>query len=236
MTPSEMLGDRYGSRAVAAVTAVASCLFLIPYSAVQLAGVGYLLEGMTGGGISFTDRSSSGNGTGGAPSSALPGMCSVAWTNAFQALGITTTATWVVWIVIDGLGGFNSFFGTLEERKPELLAVPGNGFFNISTFIGLTLPWFFFSISNPQVSQRMFMPKNLGEMRRMLIIFLIFGFLYTLVAVLWGFSAAVHFPSLSSPDLATPRLLASDLVPPILAVVVMVGIMAAAISTVDSSC
>ena len=233
VTPSEMLGDRYGSRAVAAVTAVASCLFLIPYSAVQLAGVGYLLEGMTGGGISFT--------TGAVLATALAvllswiaGMRSVAWTDAFQALVMIITATWVVWIVIDGLGGFNSFFGTLEERKPELLAVPGNGFFNISTFIGLTLPWFFFSISNPQVSQRMFMPKNLGEMRRMLIIFLIFGFLYTLVAVLWGFSAAVHFPSLSSPDLATPRLLASDLVPPILAVVVMVGIMAAAISTVDS--
>ncbi|EGK08928.1 sodium:solute symporter family protein [Kroppenstedtia eburnea] len=233
VTPSELLGDRYGSQAVAAVTALASCLFLIPYSAVQLAGVGYLLEGMTGGGISFT--------TGAVLATVLAvllswiaGMRSVAWTDAFQALVMIITATWVVLIVIDGLGGFSAFFGTLEARKPELLAVPGNGFFSISTFIGLTLPWFFFSISNPQVSQRMFMPKNLGEMRRMLIIFLIFGFLYTLVAVLWGFSAAVHFPSLSSPDLATPRLLASDLVPPVLAVVVMVGIMAAAISTVDS--
>jgi len=54
VTPSEMLGDRYDSRAVAIVTAVASCLFLIPYSAVQLAGVGYLLSGMSGGAISFT--------------------------------------------------------------------------------------------------------------------------------------------------------------------------------------
>lgn len=233
VTPSEMLGDRYGSRTVAAVSAFASCLFLIPYSAVQLAGVGYLLEGMTEGGISFTTGALIATGLA-VVLSWIAGMRSVAWTDAFQSVVMIITATWVVLIVIDGLGGFSQFFSTLETKKPELLAVPGNGFFNISTFIGLTLPWFFFSISNPQVSQRMFMPKNLGEMRRMLVIFLVFGFLYTLVAVLWGFSAAVYFPSLSSADLATPRLLGSELVPPLLAVVVMVGIVAAAISTVDS--
>ncbi|HSH45092.1 MAG TPA: hypothetical protein VK966_04510, partial [Longimicrobiales bacterium] len=46
VTPSEMLGDRYGSRGVAVTVAVLSCLFLIPYSAVQLMGIGYLLEGL----------------------------------------------------------------------------------------------------------------------------------------------------------------------------------------------
>ena len=54
VTPSEMLGDRYASRGVAVVTALASCVFLIPYSAVQLAGIGYLLSGVTDGGIPFT--------------------------------------------------------------------------------------------------------------------------------------------------------------------------------------
>ena len=41
VTPSEMIGDRFDSKASAAVIALVSCLFLIPYSAVQLAGVGY---------------------------------------------------------------------------------------------------------------------------------------------------------------------------------------------------
>src|SRR5699024_6699205 len=54
VTPSEMLGDRYDSRAVAITCALTSCVFLIPYAAVQLAGVGYLLQGMTGGAITFT--------------------------------------------------------------------------------------------------------------------------------------------------------------------------------------
>ncbi|PTX60265.1 SSS family solute:Na+ symporter [Melghirimyces profundicolus] len=233
VTPPEMLGDRYGSRGVAVIAALASCLFLIPYCAVQLAGVGYLLEGMTGGAVSFT--------AGAVLATVLAvllawiaGMRSVAWTDAFQSLVMILTATAVVLVVVSELGGFGGLFSRLEAEKPELLTVPGNGFFSFSTFVGLTLPWFFFSISNPQVSQRLFMPKSLVEMRRMLIIFLGFGLVYTLVSVLWGFSAAVRFPSLASPDLATPTLLSSGWVPPLLGVIVMVGIMAAAISTVDS--
>jgi SSS family solute:Na+ symporter len=233
VTPSEMMGDRYDSQAVAVTTAVASCLFLIPYSAVQLAGVGYLLSGMTDGAISFT--------TGAVIATIvavalawIAGMRSVAWTDAFQALVMIVTATVVVGMVIHGLGGMSSFLSALETDRPAWLAVPGNGFFNFSLFLGLTLPWFFFSISNPQVSQRLFMPANLRELRRMLVLFMGFGFIYTLVAVLWGLSALLHFPELASPDLATPRLLASEWVPPVLGVIVMVGIMAAAISTVDS--
>ena len=44
----------------------------------------------------------------------------------------------------------------------------------------------------------------------------------------------VAFPDLTSPDLATSVLLASDYVPPVLGVIVMVGILAAAVSTIDS--
>lgn len=68
----------------------------------------------------------------------------------------------------------------------------------------------------------------------MLIGFMVFGFIYTLIAVVWGFSALIMFPNLENVDLATPFVLKSNLVPPILGVFVMVGIMAAAISTIDS--
>ncbi|HSH49776.1 MAG TPA: sodium:solute symporter family protein, partial [Halomonas sp.] len=106
--------------------------------------------------------------------------------------------------------------------------------FSLTTFLGLTIPWFFFSLSNPQVSQRLFMPASLAAMRRMLLGFLVFGFIYTLVSVLWGFSALVAFPGLENADLATPRLLGSDYVPPWLGVIVLIAIMAAAVSTIDS--
>lgn len=68
----------------------------------------------------------------------------------------------------------------------------------------------------------------------MLLGFLVFGFIYTFVSVLWGFAAIIHFPDLSTADLATPKLLSSSLVPPLLDVIVMIGIVAAAVSTIDS--
>lgn len=68
----------------------------------------------------------------------------------------------------------------------------------------------------------------------MLMGFLIFGLIYTIVAIIWGYSALIMFPNLENADMATPLVLQSDLIPPILGAIVMVGIMAAAISTIDS--
>lgn len=233
VTPSEMLGDRYENRAVASVAALASLVFLIPYAAVQLAGVGYLVSGMTNGEISFA------TGTVIATILAIvfsivAGLRSVAWTDTLQSLFMIVTATIVVIIVVHQLGGVSGFFGQLQSDHPGMLSVPGKGFFSVSTFIGLTLPWMFFSLSNPQVSQRLFTPRSFKDMRHMLIGFMVFGFIYTIVAVVWGFASAIQFPDLATGDLATPMLLGSGLLPTGLAMIVMIGIIAAAVSTIDS--
>ncbi len=233
VTPSEMLGDRYESQAVAVVVALASCVFLIPYSAVQLAGIGYLLAGATEGAISFTV------GTLIATALAImfalvAGIRSVAWTDALQMVIMIFTASVAVLMVVGSLGGFGELFGRVSEEHPGWLSVPGGGYFSFSVFLGLTLPWFFFSLSNPQVSQRLFMLGTMHNLRRMLLGFLVLGFFYTLVAVLWGFAALVRFPDLESADLASPTLLGSELVPPVIAVIMIVGILAAAITTIDS--
>lgn len=233
ITPSEMLGHRYQSRAVAVSTALSNCLFLIPYAAVQLAGVGYLLAGMSNGAISFT------TGTVFATVVALAfsyiaGMRSVMWTDALQAAFMLISASAVAWLVVQHLGGPGAMFDQLSVVQGNVLTVPGPGFFSFATFLGLTLPWFFFSLSNPQVSQRLFMPKSLSALRRMLIGFLCFGLVYTLVSVTWGFGALLALPGLEKADLATPSLLASDIIPPLLAEIVMIGILAAAVSTIDS--
>lgn len=233
VTPSEMLGDRYQDKRVAILTALTSCLFLIPYSAVQLTGVGYLLSGVTNYEIPFS--------TGVLIATIMAilftyiaGIRSVAWTDSLQAIFMIITSTIVILLLINGLGGFNGFFHTLETEYPETLVVPGNGFFDFFTFIGMTIPWMFFSLSNPQVSQRLYMPSSMKNLKIMILGFMVFGLIYTLVAILWGFSATIMFPNLENVDLATPLILSSDLVPPILGVIVMVGIMAAAISTIDS--
>lgn len=232
VTPSEMLGHRYSSRSAGAVTAVASCIFLIPYSAVQLAGVGYLLSGMSGGTITFTQ------GTVLATALAIvfalvAGLRSVAWTDSLQSVVMIVSASLVVILVIWQIGGPGTFFSSLAA-EPGALTVPGNGYFTFSTFLALTLPWIFFMISNPQVSQRLYTPGSLRDLRKMMIAFMVFGFIYTMISVVWGLTAMLQFDDLESGDQATPTLLASDMVPTVLGIIVMIGIMAAAVSTIDS--
>ena len=234
ISPAELLGDRYQSQWVSVVTTLVCLVFLIPYAAVQLMGIGYLLQGLSGGSIPFW--------VGLVLATLLAilwawmaGLRSVAWTDSLQALIMLVTSVLVLLFVIyryfDGFGGF---FGKLETLYPQWLTVPGPGFFSVKAYIGLTLPWFFFCISNPQVSQRLFIPKSMSAMRRMLGGFLIFGFIYTVVSVMWGFSTKVLSPELARADLATPTLLSQPSIPTILALIVMVGILGAAISTIDS--
>lgn len=234
LTPTEMMGDRYQSKALSVIASLASILFLIPYSSVQLIGIGTLLEGISDGAIPYV--------TGIIIAAIIAiywtwtgGLRAVAWTDSLQALVMITVATAsVFFIAYQGFGGFGNLLGELEHNYPEWLTVPGPGFFSGQAFLGLTLPWFFFSLSNPQVSQRLFMVRDLGQMRIMIMGFLIFAFIYTLISVTWGFSARLLLPGLEVADNATPQLLASGVVPPAISLLVTLGIIAAAVSTVNS--
>lgn len=233
ITPAEMLGDRYASPLLAGLVALASCVFLVPYSAVQLMGIGYLLAGASGDAIPFT----AGILIGAAFTlvwTLVAGLRSVLWTDVLQVTIMLVTSLLALGFVVAAIGGVGEFIRVTEAERGDWLAVPGPGLFDFVTFVGLTLPWFFFSISNPQVSQRLFTTQSLGAMRTMIAGFLVLGFVYTLLSVLWGIAALHLVPGLEQADLATPTLLRSDAVPVVVAVVLMVGVIAAAVSTVDS--
>jgi SSS family solute:Na+ symporter len=234
ISPMELLSDRYQSKWVGATTAILALVFLIPYSAVQLMGVGYLMNGISQGAIPviagiiiaiFCSIAWSN----------IAGMRSDAWTDTFQSLIMIVVSVLALGIVVTALGGFGSFFSRLESATPGLLTVPtAKGAWSVNMFIGYSLPWLFFLISNPQVSQRLFIPKSVTAMKQMLGGFLVFGFIYTMISVLWGFSATLLVPGLEKPDLATPALLSLPVIPIGIAIIVMIGITAAAITTINS--
>ncbi|MFW6056749.1 MAG: sodium:solute symporter family protein [Chloroflexota bacterium] len=234
ITPMDMLADRYQSKTVGAVAAVLALVFLVPYSAAQLLGIGLLLSGLSQGGIPVFLGILVATVIAIAWSR-IAGLRSIAWTDAFQALVMFISASVLLVIVFKEIGGVGEFISRFESEHSDLLTIPsGSGLWGINMFIGLALPWFFFSLSNPQVSQRFFIPSSVKAMKQMLGGFLVFGFLYTLIAVLWGFAAVLLVPGLSDPDTATPALLALPFIPTALALVAMVGIVAAAVSTIDS--
>lgn len=236
LTIGDLLSHRYESKIISILISIASLTFLIPYSSVQFMGIGYLLEGITKGKISFIQ------GLAIAIVIAMlwaliSGLRSVAVTDAMQALIMfVSSLLLIIFILYRGFGGILNFIKEVETNIPLNLSVPGEkGLFNLKFFLNLSIPWFFFSLSNPQVSQRLFVPKDLKTMRRMWKGFLMFGLLYTLISITWGFMARLLAPSLKTPDLATPTILSmTEIVPPILSIFVMIGIISAAISTIDS--
>jgi len=234
ITPMDMLSDRYESKAVGAVAAVLALVFLVPYSAAQLMGIGLLLNGLSEGGIPVFVGILVATALAIAWSR-IAGLRSIAWTDAFQALIMIVSATVLLVLMMSELGGFGAFLSKFEAQHSGLLTIPSEGgTWSLNMFIGLALPWFFFCLSNPQVSQRFFIPESVKAMKQMLGGFLIFGFAYTLIAVLWGFGALLLVPGLENADMATPTLLAMPFIPRALALVAMIGIVAAAVSTIDS--
>jgi SSS family solute:Na+ symporter len=232
LTHAHLLADRYQNRGVGIVASLLCLIFLIPYAAIQVMGIGYLVAGVSQGAISLL--------VGMVIAILLAivwaniaGLRSVAWTDALQALimlGASIAA--VCFLAYKGFGGFGGFFNKMNQELPRLLAGPG--LFTFNFYIGIALPWIFFSLSNPQVTQRLFIPKSVTAFKQMIGGFLIFGFIYTIVSVFWGFGARLLIPGLENTDLATPSLLAHATIPWAVAIIVMIGILAAAISTINS--
>ncbi len=228
ITPPELLADRYRNRWVAVVAAAISFVMLIPYASVQLMGAGLLVSGITGGRVPFVAgvlvmATLSGF------SALWAGMRSVAWTDAFQAITmILTSVAALIFVSFSFFGSPAGFFETITQEHPDLLRFTWSPGF----FVGLTLPWAFFALTNPQVSQRMYIPDSVLSVRRMILYFAAFGFVYTIISTLFGYQAASIFPGLENADEAMPRLLGQ--VPAALGLVIFIGIFGAASSTLGS--
>lgn len=233
ISPAEMLGARYGSVWVARSAALVGLIFLMPYCTTQLAGIGLLLSGVTGGEISLVSAVATG-----ALLAVLwtlfAGLRSVAWTDAVQAVVMLGSALLAIGFAVAAIGGWGDFARLTLETQAERLSVPGPGLWSLGTFTALSLPWFFFAISNPQVSQRLFILRDMASMRRMIFWVLGFGLIFTLVAVVWGFAALQLAPGLENTAHATPALLTSGAIPAPVAILLILGILSAAISTLDS--
>ena len=233
ISPAEMIGARYGSRGVARAMAGVSIIFLLPYCTTQMAGIGLLLSGVTGGEITLFQAVA----TGAVLAmfwALLAGIRSVAWTDASLSVVMFVSGLLAVMFAVSALGGPGAFLARLEAEHAAWLQVPGPGLWSFPTFLALSFPWFFFALSNPQVSQRLFILKDFQAMQRMILWVLGFGFVFTCIAVIWGFAALQLEPDLENTSTATPALLSSGVIPVWVALLLVLGILSAAISTLDS--
>jgi SSS family solute:Na+ symporter len=225
VTPSELLSKRYESPAAGAVSAILCLVMLIPYASVQLMGIGYLFEILSGGTIPFI--------TGMLIAAAVSlvfswwaGLRSVAITDALQAVIMLFASLILLYFIAFRL--FPEGFSNALAMNSDLLKLK----WSFPLFVGLTLPWAFFAVTNPQVVQRLYVPASAANLRKMVLGFSAFGFIYTVLCVVFGLAAAARFPGLDKPDNAMAMLLGSVPVP--IALLVTLSIMGAAVSTMNS--
>lgn len=222
VTPGDLLAIRYGNKS-AKLLAILLAIALIPYTSLQLISISLLLN------IGFEI---------GIVLSAiiialwafLGGLRSVAWTDAIFGIFMLLMAISAVLFATSLLPSFEF------SRLGELLYVP-NSFWSYERFISYTLPWFFFALTNPQVVQRIFVPKDEASLKRMVILFGFFGLLYTVLVTFLGLQLRLLtelelFPKITDRDLVTPKFL--ELMPKELSIAVAMSIFAAAITTANS--
>lgn len=195
VSPMELFALRYGKATAGAGTIVAA-LALIPYTSVQVIGLAVILEGY---GITFQ--------TGVLFAvivigiwALLGGLRGVAITDAIQGVFMMVMAILaLVWVN-------RSFGGSYEfSTFPNQVWTP-------AFFVNLTLPWSFFALTNPQVVQRLFILKKRTDLPRMIVLFAVFGAIYTLLVTLVGFGAragadAGLLASVTGNDTVTPTLM-----------------------------
>jgi len=237
VTPGDMLSDLLGGRSIAVAVGVLYLVALIPYASVQLKGIGEAVAGMAGDDAAYLYGVIMGVLVM-IIWSLVAGIWSVAVTDALQGLWMLGAGTlllvWVFSKVSSGIG---------LDRATELLLEDGmldlNGFWKVNVFLAFTLPWVFFAVTNPQVVQRLFMPKDDKSLAGMIRWFGVFGLYYTVVVTLIGLLAKAGslggiFPLIDfkHKDQVTPMLLSKA--HPLLSAFVFTSIVAAAVSTADS--
>ncbi|MCX8185246.1 MAG: sodium:solute symporter family protein [Sulfolobales archaeon] len=237
VTPTQLLREKYGSYWTTVFVVFMTAVALIPYSAVQMVGPATILTGISRGSVDYN--------------TALTiivvvvllttvtaGLRSVAWTDAVQGAVMLSSATaLVLWLLLKTPPEVTEPLGRLD------LLNPANSFWTPQTFSAYTTPWIFFAITNPQVFQRLYLPKDRKAYTKMALYFSIFGLLYTIITVSIGLLARglrevgaidlrVDIRSRADWNRVTPQLLTYT--HSALAVLVVISIISAATSTINS--
>ncbi len=234
ISPAQMIGNLYGSPLLSAIVSLLYLFALLPYIGAQVKGIAEAVAGLSGG-----ENYTLGIVLGLAVIllwTLLAGLWSVAVTDALQGVIMLTASTLLLaWLLSlaspDTIG--RAFEAIGDKGLLSASAWPA------TVFIAYTVPWIFFAATNPQVVQRLFMPRDARAYARMVAWFAFFGLTYTVIVTLVGLLARGYtelglLPFLAKPnkDAVTPNLL--NYTHPLLAALVFTSIVAAAVSTADS--
>jgi len=163
------------------------------------------------------------------------GYKAVAWTDLFQGILMLLGLIIVPLIAIDAAGGWAAVVSVLESQDPGLLTPWGPegkstiAIVGIFSFLAVGLPF----IGVPQLMVRFMSARSEQSLVPAMAISVVVILLFDLGAVLTGMAGRALFPGLEDPEGILP-LISTSLLHPVLGGIMMVVVLAAIMSTVDS--
>jgi SSS family solute:Na+ symporter len=229
---SQVLQDSYQNRWAGYVYFACIFLFLIPYTAIQIRGIAIFLHAAYPGFIP----------TWGWAFAMILLMLLYSETGGLKAIMFAdvlqgTILLIIVWIIagscIDAFGGMKEMFAAVESTDSRLLSVPGpNGLFSFQFLLASTLVIVLIPVTQPQLTTRLVIMKDLRATHRLAIAVGCFAMLIILPTAFIGFYGAVKYPEASTADYLAGVLMFDQ--PGFIAAATVIGLIAAALSTSDS--
>ncbi len=222
----------YKSRVAGLVAFAGAFIFLIPYVAIQIRGVAIFLGQAFPGAFPFWVY---------AVSivvimliySEIGGLKAIIYSDVLQG-ALLLVVIWVMGIIcLQKLGGLSATFAIVADQDEALLSAPGpKGLFSVQFLIGSMVAICMIPFTQPQVSTRLFIMKDVRSLFRMAVGLGTFAILVILPTAFIGMYGAVLYPDASTSDFLGRSLLHDQ--PGFLGAMVLIGLVAAAISTADS--
>lgn len=165
----------------------------------------------------------------------IGGYKAVSYTDLIQGMLMLAGLIFVPAVAISSLGGWGAMMTELASQDASLLSPWGPqgkgvaGWVAIVSFLAIGIPF----LGVPQLLVRFMSAESEASLKTAGTISVLMLFIYTLGAVLTGMAGRALFPGLEDPETVLP-LLSTELFPEIITGLLMVIVLAAIMSTVDS--
>jgi SSS family solute:Na+ symporter len=227
-----LVTDIYGSKWAGYLLFLSSFLFLIPYAAIQIRGISVFFDAAF---PAFLPRW-------GWSLILVTLMILYAEIGGFKAMVYSdaiqgTILLVVLWLIavtcIYKLGGVQSMFEQVAVADVKLLSTPGpKGLFNWQFLLGSMIAVVMIPVTQPQLTTRLVVMKNLASMKKMAYSVGIFAILVILATVFIGMYGAVIYQGATAQEFWSGALLYDQFHP--VAGLAIVGLFAACLSTTNS--
>jgi len=234
ITPPELIGDRFNSTSLRILFMGVMVVFTIPYLATQAIGAGMLIESVTGASIGWQI---------GAIFTMFVimiyvlfgGMRGSGWTDVIQGVLMISALTLAVVFIAINLGGFEAANTMAYNASPELFTRPGGGdFFMPMMWFSFMLLWIFADPMFPQIFSRFYTAKDEKSLKQSMILYpIVVSFLFLCPVLIGIWAHGVGLDVAGQKDMVLPMMVA-NYAPGFVYAFVMVGALAALMSTADS--